>query len=139
MGKTHKIGNHQDFIRYCNLVDQFCSGDFLCIDNAFLPQNIESIELLTEDDQFRPIACEGILLEVQALDTSFFAIYSENQEIQNVISRAFDPLELIIGQTQADHGSKNADTGKLISDLGMNLAEDDFFRNISDLMVISLS
>lgn len=88
------IGSDLDFIQYCAGIDQFIWGVFLCIDNSFSSQNIEGIELETEDLSFRSIACNGILLEIRTFDTSYFKIYSESKEIIDEISKKFNSSDL---------------------------------------------
>ena len=88
------IGTDLDFIQYCAGIDQFIWGVFLCIDKSFSSQNIEGVELETEDPPFRSIDCNGILLEIRTFDTSYFEIYSESEEIINVISKKFNSSEL---------------------------------------------
>lgn len=89
------IGTNFDFIRYCAGIDQFIWGVFLCIDNSFSSQKIEGVELETEDQQFRSIPCNGILLEIRTFDTTFFEIYAENEEILKTISKKFNSSELV--------------------------------------------
>lgn len=69
-------------------------GSFLCIDSNFASQNIQGIELETEDKPFRSIACDGVFLEIRAFDTSYFEIYSEDKEIIEKISRHFNYRDL---------------------------------------------
>lgn len=88
------IGTDLDFIEYCAGIDQFIWGDFLCINSNFSSQNLQSVELETEDKPFRPIACNGILLEIRAFDTSYFAIYSEDKNMVERISKQFNSIEL---------------------------------------------
>ena len=87
------IGNDLHFIQYCAGIDQFTWGVFLCIDNHFLSQNIQDVELETEDRPFRSIPCNGIILEIRTFDTTFFGIYSENKEIIEIISKKFNCSE----------------------------------------------
>ncbi len=84
------IGDDLQFIKYCSGIDQFIWGVFLCIDSKFSSQNIQGVELETEDESFRPLACNGILLEIRAFDTSYFAIYSEDKKITEIISSQFN-------------------------------------------------
>ncbi|MDN3506643.1 MAG: hypothetical protein P0S96_05390 [Simkaniaceae bacterium] len=80
-GGLQRIGADSELIEYCSKVDQFLSGVFLCIDSRYTSQNFQEIALETEDPPFRPIDCEGVLLEIRAFDTSYFEIYSEDQEL----------------------------------------------------------
>jgi hypothetical protein len=92
--RLNLIGSDLNFIEYCLGIDQFIWGDFLCIDSNFSSQNIQSVELETEDEQFRSIACNGILVEIRTFDTSFFEIFLEDKTIMEKASRQFNPIEL---------------------------------------------
>ena len=83
------IGDSDQLIQYCLGINQFICGVFVCIDNSYSVQNIQNIELKTEDTEFRNIACEGVFLEIRTFDTSFFEIYSENLTIMNKLSKKF--------------------------------------------------
>jgi hypothetical protein len=85
-----KIGDDSLIIQYCSEVRQFIWGDFLCINNDFSAQDLSNCEITAEDGQYRPVCLNGILLEIQAFDTSFFAIYSENKEIIKKIALKFN-------------------------------------------------
>lgn len=87
------IGTDVDFVKYCSEIDQFIWGVFLCIEGIFSPQNIRCVELETEDESFRPIACDGVLVEIRAFDTSYLEIYSEDATIINKISKKFNLSE----------------------------------------------
>lgn len=84
------VGTDFEFIQYCAEIDQFIWGFFVCMDNRFLAQSIEGVELGTEDPAFRSIDCNGILLEMRTFDASYFEIYSEEKEIINIISKKFN-------------------------------------------------
>jgi hypothetical protein len=84
------IGTDLQFIEYCYEIDQFIWGVFLCINKNFLPQNIQGVELSTEDESFRPIACDGVLIEIRAFDTTFFEIYSEDKNLISKISKIYN-------------------------------------------------
>jgi len=84
------IGSDLQFINYCSEIDQFIWGDFLCIDSNFISQSFQDIELGTEDEPFRPIKANGILIEIRAFDTTYFEIYSDNKELITKISKAYN-------------------------------------------------
>ncbi len=92
--QPNPIGTDLDFIQYCTGINQFIWGVFLCIDSSYLSQNIKNVELETEDEPFRPIDWNGILLEIRTFDTSYFEIYSETEEITQIISKQFNFTEL---------------------------------------------
>lgn len=84
------IGTDSQFIEDCSEIDQFIWGVFLCIDSNFLSQNIQSVELETEDKPFRSIPCDGVLIEVRPFDTSYFAVYSEDIAIIERLSKLYN-------------------------------------------------
>src|SRR5690242_8728071 len=47
--QLREIGSDLQFIEYCSEIEQFIWGVFLCIDKNFSSQNIQGIELETED------------------------------------------------------------------------------------------
>ncbi len=83
------IGTDLQFIKYCSEIEQFIWGVFLCIDSNFSSQNIQGIELETEDEPFRSITCEGTLIEIRAFDTTYFGIYSEDLELIKNLSKIY--------------------------------------------------
>ena len=83
------IGNDLQFIDYCAEIEQFIWGVFLCVDDNFSSQNIHGLELETEDESFRSIACDGILVEIRTFDTTYFEIYSEDIEFMKKISQLY--------------------------------------------------
>ena len=84
------IGNDLQFVKYCTEIEQFIWGVFLCIDSRFLSQNIQGVELETEDKPFRSINCEGVLIEIRAFDTSYFEIYLEDLRLIKQLSKTYD-------------------------------------------------
>ncbi len=88
--KLNLIGTDFQFIQYCSGIDQFIWGVFLCIDSNISSQNILDIELETEDEPFRSIACNGIIIELRTFDTSFFEIYSEDEMIIKKLANKFN-------------------------------------------------
>ena len=85
-----RIGTDLQFIEYCSEIEQFIWGIFLCIDKNFSSQNIQGIELETEDKPFRSINAKGILIEIRAFDTTYFGIYAENIELITKISDIYN-------------------------------------------------
>lgn len=90
------IGTDRQLLQYCSKISQFMCGVFLCVDRNDLPPNFQDIELETEDEPFRPISCDGILVEIRAFDTSYFEIYSEDERIIKELSEKFSFSELNI-------------------------------------------
>ena len=84
------IGADLQFIEYCSEIEQFIWGVFLCIDSDFLFQNIQDVELETEDEPFRSIPCNGVLIEIRAFDTSYFGIYSEDVGLMKKLSKKYN-------------------------------------------------
>lgn len=84
------IGSDLQFINYCSEIEQFIWGDFLCVDNNFTSQNLQDIELETEDKSFRPINANGILIEIRAFDTTYFEIYAEDKVLITKISKIYN-------------------------------------------------
>lgn len=85
-----KIGDDEAMIKMCSEVDQFLSGDFCAIENQYAEQNLSSLEVATEDEQFRPIDINGVLIEIRAVDTSYFEIYSEDRDLIRGIAKKFN-------------------------------------------------
>ncbi len=94
---THKItqcGDNSMFIQYCFGIDQFIWGVFLGLGNCFNNQDFSTCKLGTEDEPFREIELDGILIEIRTFDTSFFEIYSEDEEIIKKISQKFNSRDV---------------------------------------------
>ena len=53
-------------------------------------QSFQDVELETEDEPFRPINANGILIEIRAFDTTYFEIYSDNKELIIKISKIYN-------------------------------------------------
>jgi hypothetical protein len=84
------IGVDSQFIEYCSEIEQFIWGEFLCIDSNSSSQNMQNVELETEDEPFRSIDCAGVLIEIRAFDTTYFEIYSEGIELIKNISKIYN-------------------------------------------------
>ena len=87
--KPNPIGSDLEFTEYCSGVEQFIWGVFLCLGGRFSGQDIREVEIETEDDPFRPIHCNGILVEIRTFDTSYFEIYAEDFELITKISKSY--------------------------------------------------
>lgn len=88
--RLKRIGSDFQFTEFCSKIMQFIWGVFLCLDSNLLSQNIQEIELGTEDEPFRPINCNGIILEIRAFDTSFFEIYSVDLALMKELSKHYN-------------------------------------------------
>lgn len=90
-----KIGNDYKIINLSSRIQQFNSGVFLSIKD---PLNIQEnnqiisgdIRVSTDDLPFRPILLDNILIEIRAIDTSFFSIYSESEDFIRKLSENFN-------------------------------------------------
>ncbi|NGX36928.1 MAG: hypothetical protein K1000chlam2_00074 [Chlamydiae bacterium] len=84
-----KIGDDPSLVNLCENIDQFLSGVFIAIREK--DQNLKYSDLCvgTEDDQFRSLDLDGVLIEIRAFDTSYFEIYSENQELINKLAKIY--------------------------------------------------
>lgn len=76
--QLRKIGDDQSLISLCENIDQFLSGVFVAVKE--IKQNCKYSELRvgTEDEQFRSLSLDGILIEIRAFDTSCFEVYSDD-------------------------------------------------------------
>jgi hypothetical protein len=83
------IGTDSQFIDYCSGIEQFIWGVFLCVDKQYSSQNVIGIQLETEDQPFRPIDSNGILMEIRAFDTTYFGIYAEDLGLITKISNQY--------------------------------------------------
>lgn len=83
------IGTDSLLIEYCSEIEQFIWGEFVCVDSRISSQNIQGVKLKTEDEPFRSIRCEGVLLEVRAFDSTYFEIYSEDIELIKKIANKY--------------------------------------------------
>jgi len=85
------IGSDKRFVSCCLNISQFVWGVFLCVSQDFLPSNIE---LGTEDEPFRTIFCNGVLVEIRMFDASYIEIYSEDEVMIKKISNHFPKSRL---------------------------------------------
>lgn len=86
-----EIGADLSLIQICSKINQFLSGIFLAINIQQYPsKGIERLEIGTEDEQFRSLAINGVIIEIRAVDTSFFELYSEEENIVKKLSLKFN-------------------------------------------------
>lgn len=93
--QLRKIGDSHSLINLCENIDQFLSGVFIAVKEK--NQNCKCSELCveTEDEQFRSLNLDGILIEIRAFDTSYFELYSDNPILMNKLSKLY--------KTKIDH------------------------------------
>lgn len=85
-----KIGNDKRLIKLCDCVEQFLEGVFFAIDDKYSDQTISNIEVDTEDEEYRSLDINGVLIEIRTFDTSFFELYSENEKFLEKLSKIFN-------------------------------------------------
>lgn len=81
-----KVGTIENLINLAKCVNQFQSGIFILIPTDH--SEIMNIKYRTEDIRFRDLG--DALLEIRALDTSFFVIYSNDLNFINTVSKEFN-------------------------------------------------
>lgn len=87
--QLRKIGDRHSLINLCENIDQFLSGVFIAVKEK--NQNFKCLELRvgTEDEQFRSLNLDGILIEIRAFDTSYFEVYSDNLILMERLSKIY--------------------------------------------------
>lgn len=87
--QLRKIGDSHSLVNLCENIDQFLSGVFIAVKEK--NQNFKCSELRvgTEDEQFRSLNLDGILIEIRAFDTSYFEIYSDNSILMEKLSKIY--------------------------------------------------
>jgi len=85
-----KIGNDSYLIKLCENIDQFLSGIFIAVKKS--DQNIKLKDLCigTEDEQFRFLGLNGVLIEIRTFDTSYFELYSGNAGLMEKLSKKYN-------------------------------------------------
>lgn len=83
------IGNDLSLVKICSQIDQFLSGVFLAIGVQNTTVRIENLQVGTEDGQYRSLNIQGVLVEIRAFDTSFFEIYSDDENIIKQLAERF--------------------------------------------------
>lgn len=85
-----EIGSDEALIKLSSQINQFLSGVFLAINKNTINLKIEQLKVGTEDEQFRSLPLEGILIEIRAFDTSLFEIYTEDKKIIKELTQKFN-------------------------------------------------
>ena len=86
-----KVGYDSSLIKICSQINQFLSGVFLAINTIFIyNEEIEKTRVMTEDEQFRSLAINEVLIEIRTFDTSFFELYTENESFAKKLAEKFN-------------------------------------------------
>lgn len=88
--RLKKIGANASLITLCEDINQFLSGVFIAVRE--INQNLKCPDLCigTEDEQFRSLDLDGILIEIRAFDTSYFELYSEDPALMKKLSNIYN-------------------------------------------------
>src|ERR1700689_580017 len=78
--RLKKIGNNSSMINLCENIDQFLSGVFIAIREENEKLQCPDLRVGTEDEQFRSLNLEGVIIEIRAFDTSYFELYSDDSD-----------------------------------------------------------
>lgn len=84
-----KIGDDGALIGLCETVDQFLSGVFIAIGTKNQNCKCWTLSIETEDEPFRSINLEDILIEIRAFDTTCFEVYSDNPILIKNLSKMY--------------------------------------------------
>ena len=76
--QLRKIGDSHSLINICENIDQFLSGVFIAVKEKNQNFKCQDLYIGTEDEQFRSLNFDGILIEIRAFDTSYFELYSDD-------------------------------------------------------------
>lgn len=87
--QLRKIGDVHSLVNLCENIDQFLSGVFIAVKEKNPNTKYSELRIGTEDEQFRPLNLNGILIEIRAFDTSYFEIYSDNFDLMEKLSKIY--------------------------------------------------
>lgn len=93
--QAKKIGEDSDVIALCESINQFLSGVFIAIKKEAYDQNISDLKIKTEDKEFRDLNLNGVLIEIRTFDTSYFELYSEDEELIKALSSRYKKKDII--------------------------------------------
>lgn len=85
-----KLGGDPSLIDLCENIDQFLSGIFVAIIKKN-QTNLSELDLCVgnEDEPFRSLDLDGVLIEIRVFDTSYFEIYSENKLLMEKLAELY--------------------------------------------------
>ncbi|MCH9609381.1 MAG: hypothetical protein S4CHLAM45_05220 [Chlamydiales bacterium] len=88
--QLRKIGDSYSLINLCENINQFLSGVFIAVKEK--KRNFEYSELRvgTEDERFRSLNLDGVLIEIRAFDTSYYELYSDNLILIEKLSKIYE-------------------------------------------------
>ena len=74
--QLRKIGDIHSLINLCENIDQFLSGVFIAVKGKNQNSKCSELRVGTEDEQFRPLNLDGILIEYLE-EIRFFGLFDE--------------------------------------------------------------
>ena len=87
-----KIGNMDLLKQVVQDVPQFIWGVFLAVKEELQFED-DQIEIGADDEEFRPLNIEGVIIEIRTFDTSNFEIYSDDyQLIRKIADKYSTPI-----------------------------------------------
>ncbi len=87
--QLRKIGDGYTLINLCEKIHQFLSGVFIAVKEKNDNLKCPDLCIETEDEQFRSLNLDGVLIEIRALDTSCFELYSESKFLMEKLSEIY--------------------------------------------------
>ncbi len=81
------IGNSEKLIEYLKNVDQFMSGVFLAVNN--IDTKIKWPQDIIFDTENPTPYLEQAEIDIRAIDTSFFEIFTSNEQIMDQLNKSF--------------------------------------------------
>ena len=84
-----KIGESHSLVSLCENIDQFLSGVFIAVKEKNQNFKCSELRIGTEDEQFRSLNLEEVLIEIRAFDTSYFEVYSNNSILMEKLSEIY--------------------------------------------------
>jgi len=87
--QLRKIGDSHSLINLCENIDQFLSGVFIAVKEKDHNFKCSELRVGTEDEQFRSLNLDGILIEIRAFDTSYFEVYSDSSVLIEKLPKTY--------------------------------------------------